>query len=309
GIKEIIINLHYLSDSIEEFLGNGSRLGVKIYYSIEETPLGTAGAVKNAEEFFDDEPMVAFNGDVLTDADISKVINFHKKNKAVVTIALTRVEDPTPFGLVITDEKGRVQKFVEKPSWERVTGNMINAGIYVLDPSIFASFEKGRVYSFERDLYPNLLMEGKPVYAVATDAYWLDIGSPLKYLEAHRDILRGEVKVFFDGKKNQNDVWICDGANISPSAKLRGPSIIGSHARIAANAKINPYSTVGEAVRISEGAVVEDTVILRNSIIGKDVRLHDCIIGENCIIEDYAEIGQGVVLADYSIVKKGSKLA
>ncbi|MFA5097672.1 MAG: NDP-sugar synthase [Candidatus Margulisiibacteriota bacterium] len=311
GIKEIIVNLHYLSDSIEEFLGDGSRLGVKIYYSIEGSPLGTAGAVKNAEEFFDSEPMVAFNGDVLTDADISRLISFHKKNKAVATIALTRVEDPTPFGLVITDEKGRVKKFIEKPGWNSVSvsGNMINAGIYVLDPSIFASFGKGIKYSFERDLYPRLLEEGKPVYGISFDSYWLDIGSPKKYLEAHRDILRGEVKVSFDGKKNQNEVWICEGANISPSAKLRGPSIVGPHTRIAANARINPHSTIGDAVRISEGATIEDSVILRNSLIGKDVKLHDCIIGENCIIEDFAEIGEGVVLADYSIVKKGSKLA
>jgi mannose-1-phosphate guanylyltransferase/phosphomannomutase len=309
GITEIILNLHYLSDSIEEYLGDGSKLGVKIHYSIEDDPLGTAGAVKNAEQYFDGEPLVVFNGDVLTDIDLSKIIEFHKKNKADATITLVRVEDPTPYGLVILDKDCRVLKFTEKPNWERVNANTINAGIYIINPEVFKSVPAGKQYSFERELYPKMLEEGKRVFGYITESYWIDIGTPAKYLTAHRDILNNDVFVDIDGKKDQKGVWVAEGANISPQAKVHGPSIIGKNVRVSQNAKINAFSVIGDSVRINEGAVVEDSVILRNSIIGKDVKLRSCIIGENCIIEDFAEIGNGIVLADYSIVKKGSKLA
>lgn len=309
GINEVILNLHYLSDSIKLIFGNGQDLGVKIDYSIEESPLGTAGAVKNAQKYFKGEDIIiVFNGDVLTDINISDIINFHKKNGAQATITLTRVEDPTHYGLVMTDENARVRKFLEKPSWEHVTTNTINAGIYILNASIFNDVPANSVYSFERDLFPKLLAEDKKVFGYISDAYWLDIGSPEKYLKAHKDILTGEILVNINGEKNPNNIWIDKNSNISSDAKLNGPIILGKNVQIYSHAKINPLTVIGDSVRINEGASVENSVLLRNSIIGKDVKLHSCIIGENCIIEDYAEIGEGVVLADYSIIKKGSKL-
>lgn len=310
GINEVVLNLHYLSDSIKLIFGDGKELGVKIDYSIEEEPLGTAGAVKNAQKFFTNEDIIiVFNGDVLTDIDISEVINFHKKNGAHATIALTRVEDPTHYGLVMTDALGRVQKFLEKPSWEHVTTNTINAGIYVLNASIFNDVPANAIYSFERDLYPKLLADGKKVFGFISDAYWLDIGSPEKYLKAHKDIMNGEITVKINGEKKFNNIWIDKNSNISRDSRLNGPIIMGQNVQVYSHAKINPLTVIGDSVRINEGASIENSVLLRNSIIGKDVKLHSCIIGENCIIEDYAEIGEGVVLADYSIIKKGSKLA
>jgi mannose-1-phosphate guanylyltransferase / phosphomannomutase len=137
GVTEVILNLHYLSDNIKCLFDDGKKLGVKIDYSIEESPLGTAGAVKNAEEYFDKGPMIVFNGDILTDINLEKMLKFHEEKKAKATLALTKVEDPTPYGLIITDEDQRVIEFREKPSWEHVTTNTINAGIYIVDPSIF----------------------------------------------------------------------------------------------------------------------------------------------------------------------------
>ncbi|MCX5749859.1 MAG: NDP-sugar synthase [Candidatus Saganbacteria bacterium] len=309
GITEIILNLHYLSDNMALMLGDGADLGVKLFYSIEKNPLGTAGAVKNAEEYLDKDDIVVFNGDVLADFNIAEIIAFHKEKKAKVTLTLTSVEDPTPFGLVLADESGRVTKFVEKPSWQMVTAKTINAGLYVMNPSVFKSVPKGRPYSFERELFPKLLDSGEKVYAVVSKDYWLDIGSPQKYMQAHRDILNGDIHVVIDGERVGGNIWIAHGSVIDPSAKLHGPLMVGKNANISSNARLNQFSVIGENVRILEGAYVEDSVILRNSIIGKDVKLKDCIIGENCIIEDFAEVGMGVVLADYSIVKKGSKLA
>lgn len=308
GITDIILNLHYLPKNMELLLGDGKELGVKISYSIEKVPLGTAGAVKNAQQFFDGEPLIVFNGDILTDIDISELIDFHKKNKAKATIALTEVEDPTPYGLVITDSSGRVSSFLEKPSWEQVSTRNINAGIYILDPSIFNDVPADRTYSFERELFPGLLEKGERVFAKVSEAYWLDIGSPKKYMQAHKDILNGDVAVNREGENKEPNIWVHHTAEISPVAKLRGPLMIGNKARLSGKASVKSFSVIGENVSLEEGAVVEDTVILRNSKIGRDVKLKNCIIGENCIIEDFVEMIYGVVLADYSIVKKGSKL-
>src|SRR3989339_295082 len=177
GVDEVILNLHYLSEEIKKLLGNGKKFGIKIYYSIEETPLGTAGAVKNAQEFFGTEPMLVFNGDVLCDVNISHVVNFHNEKNADVTLTLTEVDDPTSFGLVITDENGRVKRFVEKPSWEQVSCRTINAGLYVIDPKIFDGVPEGKPYSFERQLYPSLLERGAAIFGYLSRGYWIDIGN------------------------------------------------------------------------------------------------------------------------------------
>ncbi len=308
GIKDIILNLHYLSSSIELLLGKGESLGVNLRYSMEEIPLGTAGAVKNAEKFFDDEPIIVFNGDILTDVNLSELVKFHKSKNAKVTLTLTKVPDPSAYGLVLTDRDGRVNSFVEKPVWGTASGNNINAGIYIIEPEVFSGVPKGKTYSFERQLFPGLLEAGERMFAKVTDAYWMDIGSPAKYLQAHRDILNEEVSVALDAKQKEKGIWIGGSSTVNQHAKLHGPLLVGRHVNIHSGATINAYSVIGDSVRVSEGAMIEGSVVHRNSLIGRDVRLKDCIIGENCIIEDYAEIGTGVVLADYSIIKKGSRL-
>ncbi len=307
GIYEIILNVHYLPKSMELVLGDGKEWGVKLYYSIEKEPLGTAGAVKNAEKYFDEEPLVVFNGDILTNIDIKDLIEFHKKSKSVATIALTEVDDPTHYGLVITDKDGKVKKFLEKPSWQEVTTNKINAGVYILEPRIFSYVPKNAFFSFERDLFPLLLEKNENMYAKVSSSYWLDIGSPKKYLQAHKDILNQEIKVNIEGENKGDQIWIHPSAQINESAKLKGPLVIGKNAKVE-KASIKNFSVIGEKVSIDDGVIIEDTVILRNSKIGKDVKLKNCIIGENCIIEDFVGMLYGIVLADYSIVKKGSRL-
>lgn len=308
GIKDIILNIHYLPKNMELVLGDGKEFGVKLYYSIEKEPLGTAGAVKNAEEYFDKEPLVVFNGDILTDIDISDLIDFHKKNDACATIALTEVEDPTQYGVVVTDENGRVKQFLEKPSWEHAVTNKINAGIYILDPQIFKNVPKDKPYSFERELFPSLLAEGRNVFAKVSSSYWLDIGTPKKYMQAHRDILNQEIIVNIDGENVAPQTWIHKTAQIESGAKLKGPLIIGKNVKIAQRASVKNFSVIGDEVSIDHGVIIEDSIILRNCKLGKEVKLKNCIIGENCIIEDFVGMIYGIVLADYSIVKKGSRL-
>jgi len=308
GINEVILNLHYLSDNIRNLFDDGKRLGVKIYYSIEKTLLGTAGAVKNAEEFFDNDPMLVFNGDILTDINLTKLINYHIEKKAKATLTLTTVEDPTIYGLVITDKEGKVLEFREKPSWEHVTANTINAGIYVVDSSIFKLVPKNKEFSFERQLYPMLLEKGERIYGYNSDAYWMDIGDPGKYLQAHHDILSGLVMANIPGNRISANLWIENDVNISGSAKIVGPSLIGSHSQIAEDVILEEFVVLGDSVIVGKGSRLKNCVIHGRTIIGENVKIEGCIIGSHCEIEDFSQIGRGVTLADKSVIKKGTRI-
>lgn len=289
GIDEIILVLHFLPDEVRKVIGDGKEWGIKIHYLVEETPLGTAGAVKYAEKFFDKEPFVVFNGDVLTDLNISKLINYHREKKAAVTLTLTEVEDPTSFGLIITDKKGRVERFIEKPNWDAVVAKTINAGTYIIDPKVFKDVPAGKEYSFERQLYPSLLEAGVPIYGYVSDAYWLDIGNAEKYKEAHEAILRGDVLVKTKGERV-------------------GSSLIGEKVKIAKETELKDYVVLGDNVFVGEYSVLDRCIVWKNTKIGSHVHLEDCIIGNNCMIDDGVVIDRGLVLADGSVIKKGTKI-
>jgi mannose-1-phosphate guanylyltransferase/phosphomannomutase len=313
GIDEIILNLHYLSDEIKEILDDGKQFGIKIRYSVEGHPLGTAGAVKNAEEYFDAGPMVIFNGDILTDINISQIIDFHKKKKARVTLTLSRVKDPTAYGLILTDREGKVTHFVEKPSWEQLANyakfgptDTINAGIYVVDPAIFKDVPKGIEYSFERQLFPALLAKGEPIYGFVSDRYWIDIGNPIQYRQAHEAILRGEVAVKIYGTRTDGRIWIGEKSRIEKTAKLIGPAIIGRGVSIGADTRIKDYTVLGDEVSVGRECVLEHAIVWKGTKIGDHATLNGCIVGFNCVIEDYVVLDSGAVLADNSVVKKGS---
>jgi len=308
GISEIILNLHYLSDSIRELMDDEKRHGVKVQYSIEESPLGTAGAVKNAEQFFDSDPMLVFNGDILTDMDLSKLIKFHKKNGATATLTLTKVDDPTTYGLVITGKNGMIERFIEKPSWERVTANTINAGIYVIDPKVFKSVPAGVTYSFERELFPGLLKAGNPVFGYESDSYWMDIGNPSKYMQAHRAILEGEVKVAIPGREVEKGVWMGEKTKRGEGSKIFGPAIVGERCELGNESKLDGFSVLGDGVVLGDRSIVANSVIWDNVEIGEDVSLRNCVIGRGCRIGAGSDLSGGVVLSDGTVINKGSKL-
>jgi len=316
GITEIILSLHYLTEEIRAVLGDGRKFGVKLYYSLEKQALGTGGAVKNAEEYFVDEDLLlVFNGDVLTDINLAQVIAFHKKNKARATLTLTRVADPTAYGLIVTDKHGVVSQFIEKPSWEQVsnvkkigTADTINAGLYALDPKVFRNIPAGVEYSFERQLFPGLLEKGELVCGFISDRYWIDIGKPNQYRQAHEAIMRNEVTARVLGTRVDNRAWIGEHARIAKSAKLLGPSIIGQKVVIGDETKIKDYTVLGDRVQVGKDSVLTNTIIWEGTKVGSHVSLDGCIIGYDCVIEDFAAIGPGVVLADRTVIKKGSVL-
>ncbi len=308
GITDIILNLHYLSDNIRNIFEDEKKQGIRISFSIEETPLGTAGAVKNAEEFFDGSPMLIFNGDILTDINLTKMMAFHEEKKAKVTIAMTKVDNPTIYGLVVTDEDSRILEFREKPSWEQVVANTINAGIYIVDPSIFKLVPKGKEFSFERQLFPMLLEKKEKMYGYRTDAYWMDIGDPVKYLKAHHDILSGYVMAQIPGNRVTTDMWMEDDVNISKSAKVRGKTLLGGHSTIAEDVTMEETVVIGESVVVGKGAKLKNCVILPKTLIGENVRIEDSVIGSRCTIEELCYVGAGTVLAEGSVLMKGTRI-
>lgn len=309
GITEIILSLYYLADEIKKVLAGGEKLGVKLFYSVEEKPLGTAGAAKNAAAYFDEEPLVILNGDVLAQIDLGEVINFYHKNLARLVIVLTPVGDPSPYGLVITDSENRVEKFLEKPSRNQITQNTINAGIYVLDPRLFDFWTGSPEFSFERELFPLLLNKKVPFFAYVNHDYWNDLGSPKKYLETHFDIMKEKLLLTPAGQLAAPGVWLGQGVKIEDkNYRIKGPAVIGNNCQIRKGSQIEELVTLGHEVVVGENSLIERSVIMDRVIIGKNSVILDSIIGSSSVIEDEVIIENGQVLACGSVVKQGSKI-
>jgi NDP-sugar pyrophosphorylase family protein len=281
GIHEIILSLSYQPRKIEDLLKDGSDYGVTIKYAVEGTPLGTGGAFKNAEEQIDSSTVV-FNGDILTGLDLNAVIERHKKAKAVATIVLTPVENPSAYGLVETDSDGRVLRFIEKPGPGEVTCNTINAGVYVLEPSVLRYMPKGEPYSFERGLFPTLLENKELVLSYVFNGYWIDIGTPQKYLEVHHDILAGRFQ--------------------SPRISRNGDgNIIDSDVNIRSGARIE-NSVIGRNCKINESAQIINSIIWPGTTIDADARINGAIVGKGCMIGPSSVLNPGTVLGDKSVL-------
>lgn len=300
NINEIILSLSYQPRKIEDLLKDGSDYGVWIRYAVEGTPLGTGGAFKNAEEHIDSTTVV-FNGDVLTSLDLASVIALHRAKGAMATLVLTPVENPSAYGLVETGPDGWVQRFIEKPGPDEVTCNTINAGIYVLEPSVLKYMPKGEPYSFERNLFPALLEHKEPVLSFIQDRYWIDIGTPRKYLEAHHDILAGR---FTSPRVSSNAL---NRASLPEGVVIDEKSIIDQDVTIRDGVHIE-NSVIGKNCRIAEGAQIIDSVIWAGNIIDAEAKITASIVGKGCSIGHSAILRPGVVLGDKAVVTEYSQL-
>jgi mannose-1-phosphate guanylyltransferase/phosphomannomutase len=307
-INEIIINTHYLHTKVKDILKDGSDFGVKIFYSYEEKPMGTAGAVKLAENYFDDDPVLVLNGDILTNIDISEIINYHKKNNSDITIALTKVKDPTSYGLVFTDENGRIEKFLEKPSYDEAVVNTINAGIYIINPEYLKLIPKNEPYSFERGLFPLMLNLEKNLYAYISNSYWIDIGTTDKYIQAHHDTLIGKININIPYINKEKNVFIGKDVDIDESVSLEGPLFIGDRVKIRKYSFIEEFSIICNNSFIDSKNQVYKSIILSNTKIQENCNISHSIIGNNCLIEENSKISKNVVIADNSIIRKGSTI-
>jgi len=312
-VKEIILSAGYLPAVFDEHLGDGDHLGAKITYVVEDKPLGTCGAVKNVEEYLDDT-FVVFNGDILTDLNMSQLIEYHRAKKAIATLTLTSVDDPTQYGLVPIDVSGRIQEFLEKPSWDEVTTDLVNAGTYVLEPDILKLVPAGENHSFERHLFPLLIEKKQEIIGFPSSAYWLDIGTPEKYLQAHSDILDGKVGLSFGGEEARKNVWVGEGTKIADDAVVFGPVVTGKSCEVASHATVFSRSVLGNGCVIEAGARLERCVlydgvhvgegaVIKNSILGRNVK-----VGKKVHVEEEAILGDNTVVDEDNLLRRGIKI-
>jgi mannose-1-phosphate guanylyltransferase len=301
GVNHIILALSYRPGVIQNYFGDGSNWGAKLNYAVEDNPLGTAGAVKNAEQYLN-STFVVLNGDVFTDVDIADMLSFHRGKGAKVTIALTWVDNPCAFGVVETDSDGRVKRFIEKPRPSRVTTNWINAGIYLLEPEVLKHVPADTHYMFERGLFPHLLELGEPVYGYPFSGYWLDMGTPEKYLRLNCDLLLSKAKSALVNGLGKDEVCCQEDIIIHPSAEIAGPAIIGSKCRIDQKAHIKGPVVIGPDCHIGANASLEMAVLWEGVKIGARASLKQCIIGTNTKIKATDQVITGVVTSAHKRV-------
>jgi len=295
GITEIILSLSYQPRKISDIFGDGMKYGVTIRYTYEELPRGTAGAFKAAENLIDDTSIV-LNGDVLTDTDLLDVIRYHREKKAEATIVTTRVMNPSGYGLVETNSDGRVVRFTEKPPEDEVIGDTINAGIYVLEKSMLDRIPTQGSQSFEREIFPAMVQERARIYAYLTHAYWQDIGSPQKYLEATFGVISGRTSLpSYPEKYCPPNNWKKQEVMIDSFSVLDGKCVIKPGVIIQ-------NSVLGEGCRIEEGAFIKDSVLWSGTRVLPHARIEKAIIGRQCHIGEGAHLRPGTVLGDKSIV-------
>ncbi len=311
GITEIVVTLHYLADEIENYFGDGSDLGVTLFYSVEETPLGTAGSVKQAENLLKDDTFLIISGDALTDLDLTKAIRYHEEKKSLATIVLSHVHNPLEFGVVITDDEGRIRRFLEKPSWGEVFSDTVNTGMYILDPSIFNYMEQGKNYDWSSHIFPQILTENKPMFGyIMSEDYWCDVGSLQQYRESQYTVLDGATKLELFGGKEQKTpgVWIGEGADIDPDALLHAPVMIGQNARIKAGAVIGPYSVLGDNAIVESKATIHRSVLWDNVYVGSESHLSACTVCAHVTIKNNVTIQEGAVIGDRCHIEDGATI-
>jgi len=310
GLTDIILAQGHLAQPITDYFRDGSHFGARFTYTTEDIPLGTGGAVKNAESWLGDTFLV-FNGDIFTDLDISSMIAFHRDKKAELTIATTPVDNPTSYGLIETDSDSRIIHFLEKPEWHQVTGNMINAGTYIMSSSVLDLVTEETKTSFEREVFPRLLEQKRLVYAYPSDAYWIDIGKPENYFKLNRDLLLGKSKRHL--LKTPDEVVLSNGCRISPNATVTGPVIIGDYCSIDHKASVKGPCVIGNNCHISEGTTIEESLIWndveisRNCHIKKAIIANHCLLGSGTTIND-SLLSDNVKTADGCRLEPGSRI-
>jgi mannose-1-phosphate guanylyltransferase/phosphomannomutase len=314
GFTDVLVTLHYRADDIRRAFGDGSGHGVKITYRIEEKPLGTAGSVKFAEDWIGNEPFLIASGDALTDLNLEALLRRHRETGAWLTLGLKRVTDPSEYGVVELDDRGRVARFQEKPGPGRAFSNLANTGIYCVEPQVLERVPHGHKYDWSRDVFPQLLSEGLPLFGHSLDGYWCDIGSMNDYRRGQRDALDGAVRVDLPATAVRPGVWVGPNVRIAPGAVIEGPALLGAGCRIEKDALVLPGSIIGERSIVRTGACVWNAVLGADCEVGLGAVVRDCVVGEDtrigaaCAVSDGAVIGRGCRLTARVRVGDGERV-
>jgi mannose-1-phosphate guanylyltransferase/phosphomannomutase len=306
GFTQIISTLHYLADEIESYFGDGTDFGVEMEYVVEDSPLGTAGAVKLAAPSIGNEPFLIISGDALTDLDLGALVADHKRTGAAATIVLQRVANPLEFGVVIVDDENRIIRFLEKPSWGEIFSDTINTGIYVLESSVLDIMEKGKAYDFSRDIFPRLLHDGKLIKGYIADDYWTDIGNLQQYQQANYDALAGTVKLEIPGTQSEPGIWKGEGCRIHPEARLVAPVVLGRNVVVEAGAVVGPDTVIGNASIVARNSQLHRTVAWADSYFGESSMLDGCTIADRNIVKDHVSVSEGTVIGSGCTLGSGS---
>ncbi|HEY8728960.1 MAG TPA: mannose-1-phosphate guanyltransferase [Acidothermaceae bacterium] len=304
GFTDTVVTVQFLASLIRNYFGDGDELGMNLQYATEEKPLGTAGSVKNAEAELRDSRFVVISGDALTDIDLTEMARFHHANSALVTVALKRVPNPLEFGIVNIADDGRIERFLEKPTWGQVFSDTANTGIYMMEPEIFKHVAAGESVDWSSDVFPTLLEIGAPIFGYVADAYWEDVGTLDSLIKVQADVLNRQVDVDLEGFELMPGVWVCEGAEVDPDAILKGPLYIGDYAKVEAGAELREYTVLGSNVVVKSGAFLHRAVVHDNVFIGPQVSLRGCIIGKNTDIMRAARIEEGAIIGDECVVEE-----
>jgi mannose-1-phosphate guanylyltransferase / phosphomannomutase len=308
GITSIVATLAYMPQVIRGYFGEGSHLGVELDYSVEEVPAGTAGSVKLLEHYLD-ETFLVVSGDALTDMDLGALLEFHREKGGAATIALKRVPDPLEFGVVITAEDGRIERFLEKPSWGEVFSDTINTGIYALEPEVLRHIPLDQPFDFSKDVFPLLLDSGAPLYGWVAEGYWQDIGNIVQYQQANRDALDARVKLEIAGVRLRDNVYVGEGSLAENIEQIQGPAVIGNYCAIDETASIGRYTVLGNNVIVKEFCETEHCIVDSNTYLGPRSHVRGAIIGKNCEVRAHASIAEGAVVGDECSIGEQSTIA
>lgn len=306
NISDTAVTLQYLPEEIKSYFGDGREYGVNLTYFTENTPLGTAGSVKNAAAFLD-ETFVVISGDALTDSNLQKAFEFHREKQALATLVLTTVTCPLEYGVVITDGEGKIKRFLEKPGWGEVFSDTVNTGIYILEPEILNYIDENKMVDFSKDLFPNLLAADKPLYAFVTEGYWCDIGNVEQYRQAQFDILNNKgTLLFLPGREVSAGIWMGENVRVDPSAELIPPLVIGNDCAIGPHVSLGPMAVIGDGVHIGEGSSLKQCVLWDGVMIGDRVELRGAVLGRGARLLSAARVFEGSVIGDRTVVGEES---
>ncbi len=295
GFTEIMVNLYYLGDQIESHFGDGSKWGVRIHYSKEDRLWGDAGSVKRCEHFFDDT-FIVIGGDDITDLDLTRLLRYHKEKRAIATIALSLVDDPSEYGIALLNERGRITRFLEKPRGEVIFSNAANTGVYVFEPEIFDLIPRGVTYGFGANLLPLLLEQRRPFYGFLTSSYWKDVGNLRTYQQTHVDAMQGRVSLCIPYPERRKYVWIGKDVKIDPTAEIGYPVVIGNNCEIGPGAKVLEYTVLGDNCVVEDNATVQESILWEGAVVMRDTMLVRCVVGKGCRVKSNAAVFDGVIV-------------
>jgi mannose-1-phosphate guanylyltransferase/phosphomannomutase len=300
GFNSVCVNVHYRSEVVTNYFKN-NKVDIDLKFSHEQKLLGTAGAIKKNESFFD-ETFIVMSGDGLTDINLKKALEFHRQKKSVATIVLKKIDLRFEYGIAVTDKTGQIKSFVEKPLWGDVFNNEVNTGIYIFEPRIFNFIQKDDFFDFSKDLLPLLMQKGEKIYGYCMDEYWTDIGNILEYKKGIFDILDGKVKIDLDIAKSSGDKYISSSAKIDETVKIQGPCYIGDDVVIKAGTNIKPYSVISNNVKIEEHSLIEKSIIWEGTKIGKNVKLTNTIVGGNIMVANQITLFDSIIMEEKTAV-------